>query len=393
MNLRVAFIDDGINRTRLSIKMPVSNIMITDNGVVDVEEADINPCSHGTICAAIFSKYVHLKNIELICIKVLDSNLKGKVQSLISAMEWCIKNNISIINCSLGTTNDNDFRLFSDVLSNIKKQKITIVAAMSNKDIYTYPACSNDVIGVRNNNVYTNGCIKLRWYPFDDVEIETSGAHELLLNDNGIFKTIHANSFSTPVVTAMITDIIGESGKMSNIEILKYLEIKATTVIGNCLFSESPYPWNQNEKIVGKKYYEQIIKRYIHNYIVHDMVPIIKIYGENLENEIKAIKALEFVLVNNNINYYVMSDYYDEMQLKYIFVPIDIDSNILARNIYRKFKCQIIIAHSSKIDADISVFVTLEDVKILCDDKSTCFLCGDESSYVRVMDYIYQVLL
>ena len=393
MSLRIAFIDDGINTSIFSIPIPVSNIMLADNRTVEYKESSINPCSHGTLCAAIFCKYANLKNVELLCLKVLNSELRGKAVSLIEALEWCINNNVNIVNCSLGTTSKSDFSALEAFFNKIKNQKIIIVAAKSNKNIYTYPACNNNVIGVKSNYIYKDGNIKLKWYPFDDVEVETSGVHTLVLKDNGSFKTINANSFSTPVVTARIADIIDKYGQMTVIEILKHLEGEAVTVMGKYLFPESPYPWGQNKKIVEKECYEQIIEKYIHKFSVSNMVPIIRVYGDNYKNEIKVIKTLEFILLENGIDYFVLSDQYDEMRLNYTFIPSKIDSNVFAYNVFRNFQCEIIIAHTSAIEADISVLATSENLKILYDDKCDCFLCADENSFIDAMKYVYNLLL
>lgn len=393
MSLRIAFIDDGINTSRFSIPMPVSNIMLADNGATEIKESNINPCSHGTLCAAVFCKYVNIKNVELLCLKVLNSELRGKTISLIEALNWCINNNVNIVNCSLGTTNKNDFDALTASLNGIKYQKTIIVASKSNKNIYTYPACNNNVIGVKSNSLYIDGNIKLKWYPFDGVDVETSGVHTIALKDSSFFKTTNANSFSTPVVTAMIADIIEEYGPMPIVEILKQIERRAVTVMGEYLFPESPYPWNQNNIIVKKECYERIVGKYIHKNCTPAMAPIVKVYGDNCENELKVIKALGDVLLKNKIDYFVVSDQYDEMRLKHIFIPTKIDSNIFANNVFRNFGCEIIIAHSSIIKADISVFVTSGNLKILYDDKCDSFMCANESSFIDAMEYVYNVLL
>ena len=393
MSLKIAFIDDGINTSRFSIPFPVSNILLAEENTIDLKESNINPCSHGTLCAAIFCKYAEVNNIELICLKVLNSELRGKNISLIEALEWCINNNISIVNCSVGTTNKSDFTALDAFFSKIKKQKITIVASKSNKNIYTYPACNNSVIGVKSSFLYFDGNMKIRWYPFDGAEVETSGVHNLILKDESFFKTTNANSFSAPVVTAKVANIIDKYGPMSVTEILRHLEKKATTVMGKYIFSGSPYPWHQNNIIVKKESYEQIIKKYIHKYSIPNMVPIIKVYGDNYKNEVEVIKTFESVLLKNGINYSVLSDQYDEMRLKYIFIPSEIDSNIFADNVFRNFECEIIIAHTSTIKADISIFVSLEKLMILYDDRCDCFLCSDKNSFIEAMEYVYNLLI
>lgn len=141
--IRVAIIDDGINTSSYDIIDIKTNIQIMENGeIIELNGTDIPPDSHGTICTAIFMKYFHKKDIDIIGIKVLDNNSeKGSVQQFIHAIKWCVENNVNLINCSLGTTNNSDFPIVRETVNYAVENGIAIVAALSNTDLYTLPAC------------------------------------------------------------------------------------------------------------------------------------------------------------------------------------------------------------------------------------------------------------
>ena len=65
---------------------------------------------------------------------------------------------------------------------------------MDNRGIYTLPACLYGVIGVKSSTIYKNGKFKFRWYPFDGIEIMTSGQHTIEVGEKS-FTTKNQNSF------------------------------------------------------------------------------------------------------------------------------------------------------------------------------------------------------
>ena len=96
--IRVAVIDDGISMQK--IKELDFNILIKENCEIEYNNIKTQEFSHGTICALIIKKYA--PKVSLGSIKILKTHGKrGYVNQFKKAIEWCIQNDISLINISL----------------------------------------------------------------------------------------------------------------------------------------------------------------------------------------------------------------------------------------------------------------------------------------------------
>ena len=113
--IRVAFIDDGINGKLYQVLGVNENISINKGHIESISEDVLNKDSHGSRCAAIFSKYV-LCDVEIVSIKILhDGN--GNCLDLLSAIDWCEKNHVDVINMSIGTVDPEDGQLISEYIN------------------------------------------------------------------------------------------------------------------------------------------------------------------------------------------------------------------------------------------------------------------------------------
>lgn len=376
--LKVAFIDDGINKSLFNIIDLSQCLCVKDNNVCEYNETKCSVCSHGTVCAAIYTLYLKDCNVELISIKVIDGNtLKGRVNDLVVALDWCMNNDVNIVNCSIGTTNYFDFHIFNSFFMQTKNKKMIIVAALSNAGIYTMPACAEGVLGVRSNVLYNNGKYKLRWHSFDDIEFITSGKHELKLKDNNIYYSPASNSFAAPVITALVTNVIHKYGQLSKDEIMLKLQHDATSVIGKQTFLGSPYIWN-NSKLNSQNFsyekYSSVISHYLDNN-TKISIPVISIYGCTEDYEIKFINALISRLYDEDVYCIVVTKYTNEIDQKFISCPIGMPIDSFISNITRKFNNDIIVIHGImyedsnivvRVSNSIIMISTMEDKNVFC---------------------------
>ena len=108
-SINVAIIDDGINQNLYAIGKLNHNIQITHELHIH-ERVEYDPFlpSHGTTCAAVIKKYA--LDAILSSVKILnDDSNKGMKTQLIRALEWCVENDIRLVNLSLGTIDYKDF--------------------------------------------------------------------------------------------------------------------------------------------------------------------------------------------------------------------------------------------------------------------------------------------
>jgi hypothetical protein len=211
--VNIAIIDDGIVQSKYDIGELEYNIHITAELDICEEGAGNSGLlqSHGTICAAIIKKYS--PEAVLSSIKILSSeSMVGKKEQLVKALEWCVENDVKLINLSLGTIDFKDFYTVRDAVDNAFKAGIIIIAACSNRDIYTCPASLPNVIGVKcdNSGLLGEGGFIYNCFSPDGIEIIASSRHNLITKSGDTITTSLCNSYAAPRITALVHDILQE---------------------------------------------------------------------------------------------------------------------------------------------------------------------------------------
>jgi hypothetical protein len=206
----IAVIDDGINvdfytnipRMKKSIEIHM------DCKITEYENNKIE-YSHGTVCAAIICKYA--KEAVISSVKVLNESSKTTGAQLIKAIEWCLKNNIGIVNLSLGSTDINEKENIYRVINEAVNAGMIIVAASSNDGKITYPASFSKVVGVKTLRQQPQGEGYIYNYnSVDGVDIFAPSVHKLI-NYFEEEESSRCNSFAAPYVTAQVYNMIEKS--------------------------------------------------------------------------------------------------------------------------------------------------------------------------------------
>lgn len=214
--MQVAVIDDGVNVLYYPNIGDLSfDLTITDeNKVIERKEYYSAKSSHGSTCASIIKKYAPMAKIG--SIKILsDSTQNCKVNKLITALDWCLKNNIKLIHMSIGSRSLNDLSLMWSSIFEACTKDIVIVAALANTMKFSIPACFIEVFGVRTNLIFNED-----QYVCDDggiysVPFVASSLHTLVNLHGKIETTQVCNSFAAPVITAKITNILKSNSMLS----------------------------------------------------------------------------------------------------------------------------------------------------------------------------------
>lgn len=146
--IKVAVIDSGID---------VHNDLNT-NGWIDFSDTvkgykPVDNSGHGTEVAGIIAARNNgigtigiAYDAEIYSVKILDSSNRSKVSSVIKAIEWCINNDIDVINMSFGLNEDSG--ILHEYIKKAADNDITIVAAAGNNNQVQYPAKYDEVISV-----------------------------------------------------------------------------------------------------------------------------------------------------------------------------------------------------------------------------------------------------
>ncbi|NRT74804.1 hypothetical protein BJV40_004820 [Clostridium beijerinckii] len=215
MNMKIAIIDDGVNISDLYFDKIEQNLMIDDGLEVYERKNESNKISHGTICAAIIKKYS--KEARIISIKILDEvTRKGNVNKLCRAIEWCLENDIKIINLSNGSIYYGDFEKLRNVCNKAFDRRTYIIAAKNNNGMFTIPACLPNVLGVKcenksiMNRYFTNRYkgIHMQKKVYDGIEFLVNSIHKLTKKNREIYITERCNSYANAYFTSCVYDVL-----------------------------------------------------------------------------------------------------------------------------------------------------------------------------------------
>lgn len=94
---------------------------------------------------------ISANNIELISIRVLDKYNKAPLSRVLEALQWCIENDVDIVNMSFGT--NVHVETFYRMIQEVANQNILMIAAVGNQGeqeqkSVQYPARYSQVMGV-----------------------------------------------------------------------------------------------------------------------------------------------------------------------------------------------------------------------------------------------------
>lgn len=210
--VNVAIIDDGIGAEvykGLDVKYSIE--ITPELEIKSIDENVLMKRTHGTTCASIVRKYCN--EVIFTSIKVLNSKShKGQINQVIKAIEWCMKNNIRVVNLSIGTINYKDFMLLKHVINKAYEKNLIMVAACDNKNVFTYPASCSNVIGVKSGEFYqlNEGEYIFNLYPLDGIQVTACSQHKLIKYNSQLDFTYKCNSYAAPMITAKVCNIISK---------------------------------------------------------------------------------------------------------------------------------------------------------------------------------------
>ena len=144
-DVKVGIIDSGVNPAHPHVGGVAGGARIS-SGEANPSNDYLDYIGHGTaVAGAIREKAA---DAQLYAVKVFDRALTTNIDAIVKAIEWCIENDISVINLSLGTVNPEHRAILERVVACAAEKGTVLVAAreMSNKP--SLPGCLQSVIGV-----------------------------------------------------------------------------------------------------------------------------------------------------------------------------------------------------------------------------------------------------
>ncbi|MCB1676407.1 MAG: S8 family serine peptidase [Halioglobus sp.] len=167
--IKVAIIDSGIDAQHPDIGGIKGGTSIVigpgDKPVFGAEHGDV--AGHGTACAGIVRRYA--PRADLYSVRIFDDSLRADGRALVAAIEWCIDQDMDVLNLSLGGTDGGMRTELERVCLKASCRGLVLVAAAHNEGRPSYPAIFDGVIGVGaaripggTGHYYDRGAIECR---------------------------------------------------------------------------------------------------------------------------------------------------------------------------------------------------------------------------------------
>lgn len=201
----VAIIDSGVDgdhpavggRLVRSLRVELSE---GDGQVVEDEGGDV--VGHGTACAGIIHGLA--PDAELISIRVLGADNKGKGLAFAHAIDWVVENGIPVTNMSLSSRSEPLFATFHDLADQAYFADCLLVCSASNMQGHeSYPSVFSSVVSVAAHDIPEP--TTFFYNPKPPVEFGAWGVDVPVAWLGGSTIVATGNSFAAPHITGLLT--------------------------------------------------------------------------------------------------------------------------------------------------------------------------------------------
>lgn len=194
----VAIIDSGVDGDHPAIGGRLARrlrVEVTGEDVHVIDDADADDLvGHGTACAGIIVSIAPA--VELVSIRVLGADNRGKGRALAAAVAWAVDQGISIVNMSLSSRSEAMFASLHDLADRAYFANSLLVCAANNIPGPSYPSLFAAVLSVAAHDVEDPDV----WFynPAPPVEFGAYGLDvDVAWRDGGRIRAT-GNSFAAP---------------------------------------------------------------------------------------------------------------------------------------------------------------------------------------------------
>lgn len=198
----VAVVDSGVDADHPGVRGRVARRLRVDldgedaRVVDDPDAADL--VGHGTACAGIIASIAPAA--ELVSIRVLGADNRGKGRAVAAAVDWAIDQGVGVVNLSLSSRSEAMFSVFHELADRAYFANVLLVCAANNVPGPSYPSLFAAVVSVAAHDIPDPDA----WFynPLPPVEFGAFGVDvDVPWRDGGRIRAT-GNSFAAPHLAA-----------------------------------------------------------------------------------------------------------------------------------------------------------------------------------------------
>jgi subtilisin len=170
---------------------------------------------HGTACAGIIAGMAPL--VDLVSIRVLGSDLKGKGAAFAEALDHAIREPVRVANLSLSSKSDALFPIFHELADQAYFSGVVLVSAANNVPGPSYPSLFSSVISVAAHP--DPDPWRFYYNPKPPVEFGAWGVDVPVAWRDGGMTVATGNSFAAPHITALVALLLSKHPGLTPFEV------------------------------------------------------------------------------------------------------------------------------------------------------------------------------
>ena len=226
--LTVAIIDSGVQADHPAVGGMLRRSVRVDlrdgdaRVVEDPEAADV--VGHGTACAGIIHGFAPAA--ELISVRVLGPDNRGKGAAFAAGLEWAIEQGASVVNLSLSSKSEAMFPVFHELADAAYFANVLLVSAANNAPGPSYPSLFAAVVSVAAHDL--DDPWAFFYNPEPPVEFGARGVDVDVAWRGGSRIVATGNSFAAPHIAGIATLIRHRHPEASPFEVKAILAATST---------------------------------------------------------------------------------------------------------------------------------------------------------------------
>lgn len=216
--VRVAIIDSGLENDHPQLRgRVVENVAVEigAEGPTVVPDGPVDMFGHGTACGAIVVGLA--PDVELVSIRVLGADLRGKGSAFARGLEWAIDREIQVCNLSLSSKSESLYPVFHDLADRAYFRGMALVSAANNVPAPSYPSLFSSVLSVAAHA--EPDPLRIYYNPAPPVEFGAWGVDVPIAWKDGGHTVATGNSFAAPHIAGIVALILSKHPGLTPFEI------------------------------------------------------------------------------------------------------------------------------------------------------------------------------
>ncbi len=201
--VKVAVIDSGWKCSCIDSRIHHGIGMVSRKDELELAlSEDFNDrIGHGTAITDLILQIA--PDVSIFPVRVFGDRLETSIDILVEAVKWSIRNDINIINLSLGTLIKDALIPLYKICEIARRKGIVIVSSNSNSDNWSYPAIFENSIGV--TSAYFSNPFYYIFNNNEAIECIAKGQNQFALWLDNERRYLSGNSYATPNITGIIS--------------------------------------------------------------------------------------------------------------------------------------------------------------------------------------------